>query len=307
MWWSSLFQINTGYSYTQTNSLFQVVSIGTENENNRLISTALAVSGLFSLSKFARGGTGLLLLFRRPFRLRLLYRQKQNQCVRLFKDEYIKIEKTKNKHVLVIITVQISTGNHGKAAKNEVGSWPPFVSRLVYLPFGGETPGDGEEGVESPLRASLPALQNLLTAVTNPVLAANRIKREICFSFTGGEVGFVQQHCHLMAKRMHDRLFAIDLNCFSLHMNWMSPSSSGSLHFSSSVEQSTTSGSRNKPLASLYSQSSGEGCFCTTATRTGGGKIQSQIEASSGRRTAAGIYVRSGRCCRGFPRWSRAA
>lgn len=123
----------------------------------------------------------------------------------------------------------------------------------------------------------------------------------------GGDVGFVQQHCHLMAKRMHDRLLAIDLNCFSLHMNWMSPSSSGSPHFSSSVEQSTTSGSRNKPLASLYSQSSGEGCFCTTATRTGGGKIQSQIEASSGRLTAAGIYVRSGRCCRGFPRWSRAA
>lgn len=38
--------------------------------------------------------------------------KKQNQCVRLFKDESIK----KNKHVLVI-TVQISTGNHGKAAK----------------------------------------------------------------------------------------------------------------------------------------------------------------------------------------------
>lgn len=95
MWWSSLFQIHTGYSYTQTNFLFQVVSIGTENENNRLISTALAVSCLFSLSKFARGGAGLLLLFRRPFRLRLLYRQKQNQCVRLFKDESIKIEKTK--------------------------------------------------------------------------------------------------------------------------------------------------------------------------------------------------------------------
>lgn len=56
------------------------------------------------------------------------------------------------------------------------------------------------------------------------------------------------------------------LNCFSLHMNWISPSSSGSPHFNSTVEQSTTSGSRNKPRASLYSQSSGEGCFCKEAT-----------------------------------------
>ncbi|CAG5895777.1 unnamed protein product [Menidia menidia] len=41
------------------------------------------------------------------------------------------------------------------------------------------------------------------------------------------------------------------LNCFSLHMNWISPSSSGSFHFSSTEEQSTTSGCRNKFLASL--------------------------------------------------------
>uniref|UniRef100_A0A3B3I6L4 Uncharacterized protein n=1 Tax=Oryzias latipes TaxID=8090 RepID=A0A3B3I6L4_ORYLA len=47
------------------------------------------------------------------------------------------------------------------------------------------------------------------------------------------------------------------LNCFSLHMNWTRPSSSGSFHFSSTEEQSTTSGFRNRPLASLYSQSSG--------------------------------------------------
>lgn len=137
-----------------------------------------------------------------------------------------------------------------------------------YLPFGRETPGDGEEGVESPLRASLPALQNLLTAVPNPVLAANRTE-EI---FASRDAGFLGQQCHLMAKRSYDRLLATDLNCFSLHMNWMSASSSGSLHFSSSVEQSTTSGSRNKPLASLYSQSSGEGCFCTTTTRAKRGK-----------------------------------
>lgn len=80
------------YSYTQTlcNFLFQVMGTGRENENNWLISTTLAVSCLFSLSKFARGRAGLLLLFCRPFRLRLLYRQKQNQCVRRFKDESIK-------------------------------------------------------------------------------------------------------------------------------------------------------------------------------------------------------------------------
>lgn len=41
------------------------------------------------------------------------------------------------------------------------------------------------------------------------------------------------------------------LNCFSLHMNWINPSSSGSLHFNSTVEQSTTSGFKNKPRASL--------------------------------------------------------
>uniref|UniRef100_A0A4W5K5T4 Uncharacterized protein n=1 Tax=Hucho hucho TaxID=62062 RepID=A0A4W5K5T4_9TELE len=49
------------------------------------------------------------------------------------------------------------------------------------------------------------------------------------------------------------------LNCFSAHMNWMRASSSGSLHLRSTVEQSTTSGCRNSPLASLYSQSSGAG------------------------------------------------
>uniref|UniRef100_A0AAZ3R4Q6 Uncharacterized protein n=1 Tax=Oncorhynchus tshawytscha TaxID=74940 RepID=A0AAZ3R4Q6_ONCTS len=49
------------------------------------------------------------------------------------------------------------------------------------------------------------------------------------------------------------------LNCFSAHMNWMRASSLGSLHLRSTVEQSTTSGCRNSPLASLYSQSSGAG------------------------------------------------
>ncbi|TNN84735.1 hypothetical protein EYF80_005150 [Liparis tanakae] len=45
-------------------------------------------------------------------------------------------------------------------------------------------------------------------------------------------------------------------------MNWIRASSSGSLHFNSTVEQSTTSAFKNNPLASLYSQSSGAGCFC---------------------------------------------
>uniref|UniRef100_A0A3B3S4E7 Uncharacterized protein n=1 Tax=Paramormyrops kingsleyae TaxID=1676925 RepID=A0A3B3S4E7_9TELE len=51
------------------------------------------------------------------------------------------------------------------------------------------------------------------------------------------------------------------LNCLSAHMNWTSPSSSGSFHFNSTELQSITSGSRNSPRASLYSQSSGTGCF----------------------------------------------
>lgn len=54
----------------------------------------------------------------------------------------------------------------------------------------------------------------------------------------------------------------VHLNCFSLHMYWISPSSSGSPHFRSTVVQSTTSAFKNKALASLYSQSSGGGCFC---------------------------------------------
>lgn len=172
------------------NSLFQVVSIGTENENNQLISTALAVSCLFSLSKFARGGAGLLLLFRRPFRLRLLYGQKQNQCVRLFKDESIKIEKNKQTRISYYCSSDFHWQSRQSSQKRSRFLAACLFSRLVYLPFGGETPGDGEEGVESPLRASLPALQNLLTAVTNPVLAANRIKREICFSSTGRRCWF---------------------------------------------------------------------------------------------------------------------
>lgn len=65
-----------------------------------------------------------------------------------------------------------------------------------------------------------------------------------------------------------ESLLWVHLNCFSLHMNWISPSSSGSLHFNSKVEQSTTSGFKNKPRASLYSQSSGGGYFCMKADKT---------------------------------------
>uniref|UniRef100_A0A3B5ACX7 Uncharacterized protein n=1 Tax=Stegastes partitus TaxID=144197 RepID=A0A3B5ACX7_9TELE len=37
------------------------------------------------------------------------------------------------------------------------------------------------------------------------------------------------------------------------------------IHLNCFSEQSTTSGFKNKPLASLYSQSSGAGCFCMTS------------------------------------------
>lgn len=63
-------------------------------------------------------------------------------------------------------------------------------------------------------------------------------------------------------------LLMVHLNCFSVHMNWISPSSSGSFHFKSTVEQSTTSAFKNKPRASLYSQSSGAGCFCVKESKT---------------------------------------
>lgn len=44
----------------------------------------------------------------------------------------------------------------------------------LYLPFRGQRASDGEEGVEPSLRAALSALQDLLAAVTNPVLAAQK-------------------------------------------------------------------------------------------------------------------------------------
>uniref|UniRef100_A0A0E9WKT5 Uncharacterized protein n=1 Tax=Anguilla anguilla TaxID=7936 RepID=A0A0E9WKT5_ANGAN len=54
------------------------------------------------------------------------------------------------------------------------------------------------------------------------------------------------------------------LNCFSAHMNWISPASSGSFHLSSREVQSTTSGSRKRERASLNSQSSGVGCLAAS-------------------------------------------
>uniref|UniRef100_A0A3P9GZW7 Uncharacterized protein n=1 Tax=Oryzias latipes TaxID=8090 RepID=A0A3P9GZW7_ORYLA len=63
------------------------------------------------------------------------------------------------------------------------------------------------------------------------------------------------QPLRILSSLVCKKLF--HLNCFSLHINWTRPSSSGSFHFSSTEEQSTTSGFRNRPLASLYSQSSG--------------------------------------------------
>uniref|UniRef100_A0A8D0H1D0 Uncharacterized protein n=1 Tax=Sphenodon punctatus TaxID=8508 RepID=A0A8D0H1D0_SPHPU len=51
------------------------------------------------------------------------------------------------------------------------------------------------------------------------------------------------------------------LNCFSSHMKRMSPSSSGSPHFSSTSSEPTTSGSRKSCRASLKSQFSGRGYF----------------------------------------------
>lgn len=71
-----------------------------------------------------------------------------------------------------------------------------------------------------------------------------------------------------MQYSAEDSLLMVYLNCFSSHMNLISASSSGSLHFNSTVEQSTTSGFMNKPLASLYSQSSGAGCFCRKTSKT---------------------------------------
>ena len=48
--------------------------------------------------------------------------------------------------------------------------------QIRYLPFGGQGSGDGEERVQSSLRAALSALHDLLTAVTDPVLTAHTPK-----------------------------------------------------------------------------------------------------------------------------------
>lgn len=97
------------------------------------------------------------------------------------------------------------------------------------------------------------------------------------------------------------------LNCFSSHMNWISPSSLGSHHFSSTMEQSTTSGFKNKPLASLYSQSSGNGCFCTMTHKQAKIKIQTHTSFDFlNFLIEARIYLRLGQCFPGSPQWSRA-
>uniref|UniRef100_A0A7M4ESW9 Uncharacterized protein n=1 Tax=Crocodylus porosus TaxID=8502 RepID=A0A7M4ESW9_CROPO len=51
------------------------------------------------------------------------------------------------------------------------------------------------------------------------------------------------------------------LNCFSPHINWTRPSSSGSPHFNSTASGSTTSGCKKRCWASLCSQFSGTGYF----------------------------------------------
>uniref|UniRef100_A0A3Q0SVN3 Uncharacterized protein n=1 Tax=Amphilophus citrinellus TaxID=61819 RepID=A0A3Q0SVN3_AMPCI len=81
----------------------------------------------------------------------------------------------------------------------------------------------------------------------DPVTLKNESRRPCvlpCLLFT-----IFLQPLRILSSLQH----LVHLNCFSSHMNWISPSSSGSLHFSSTVEQSTTSGLKNRPLASLIS------------------------------------------------------
>ena len=86
----------------------------------------------------------------------------------------------------------------------------------------------------------------------------------------------------------NETLLMLHLNCFSLHKNWISPLSSGSLHFRSTKEQSTTSGFKNKLLASLYSQSSGAGCFYIKTSKTSKtSKQASQTDRQRDRQTDA--------------------
>lgn len=98
------------------------------------------------------------------------------------------------------------------------------------------------------------------------------------------------------------------LNCFSLHMNWIRLSSSGSLHFKSTMEQSTTSGFRNKSLASLYSQFSGAGCFCMKAHKKQRiRKNYSLVINYVNFLVVAAINLHLGQCFQGSPQWSHAA
>lgn len=100
---------------------------------------------LFWLPKFARSGSSLLLLLGGSFPLWFLHQENR--------------KKTKQK-----------LSKWASTAQNQGGISLDYQSS--HLPLGGQRAGDGEEGVQSALGAALPALHDLLTAVTYPVLTA---------------------------------------------------------------------------------------------------------------------------------------
>ena len=160
------------------------------------------------------------------------------------------------------------------------------VSPACYtnLALWGQRARHGEEGVQPSLGAPLATLQDLLAAVTHAILTGDTaggitaLRSALTHSSTtasitsytcqnvnyciksGVNASYWGKKCALLMAPSHSA--APYLNCFSSHMNLISPSSSGSFHLRSTVEQSTTSGSRKSPRASLYNQSSGGGYFC---------------------------------------------
>ncbi len=122
-----------------------------------------------------------------------------------------------------------------------------------------------KECVQSSLRAPLSTLHDLLTAVTDTILTGNTQMNHLK-TFCCCENHKYKRTTSFLCVPSHSTtgLVALYLNCFSAHINWISPSSSGSFHFRSTAVPSMTSGSKKRLRASLYSQSSGAGCFCNT-------------------------------------------
>lgn len=255
---------------------------------------------LFSLFKLARRGSGLLLLLGRSFGLRLLYRQKQNQCVGLSTEEYLK----KKRHKTKIIYGLNFYWRCAKAAKNSslvVCSWPlldllvPSVwrrdSRWRWRrsPVGPACSPVGSSGSSCSRFESCPRCTQNQTVISLLTLAPTQSR--FC----------AKQHCHLMVT-------GYMTGCFTwtaFRYTWTGWDRPRRARPTSAPEWSSPP--RPAPGTNPWLP-------CTASPRARGVSArpctgEKQIKTSFNLlaiKNAARIYIRSGRCCPGFPQWSRA-